>query len=62
MRMASNSQWLLLTAVLLYLTNQVNSQKKSKCIRVREDELIAVLLLFGLGSDLESILNPSGCG
>ncbi|XDC63534.1 hypothetical protein R6Z07M_014716 [Ovis aries] len=36
-RMTSHIQWLLLTAVLLYLTNQVNSQKKStphdlKCV------------------------------
>lgn len=37
MRMTSDFQWLLLTVLLLYLTNQVNSQEKSKCVRVRED-------------------------
>lgn len=61
-RMTSHIQWLLLTAVLLYLTNQVNSQKKVSASESEEMNWLQQSLLFRLGSDLESILDPSGCG
>lgn len=60
MRMTSNFQWPLLTFILLYLMNQVNSQKKGESFRVEKNELIAMSLLFWLWSDLVSLLNSLG--
>lgn len=36
MRMTSHFRWFLSTFILLYLMNQVNSQKKGECLRVTE--------------------------